>query len=158
MRTIMILSLHFRLWKLKYFKDSIIVLSERFIFPCISLRRFSLLYEYLISPAIKNVIANFRYLNCYLYFPWRWNEIWSQKILSYQIFTLEHKLYSYSWFPKDLLNRSFYHHSQFWHHFSRSKLKFYKGFEWTRFALIVPYGQKSMSTKIADIHHFWKII
>ena len=33
-----------------------------------------------------------------------------------------------------------------------------QGFEWTRFALIFLYLQKSMSTKRADIHLIWKII
>ena len=70
MRAIMILSSHFYLWKLEYKKDSIIAWPGRFTFPCMSLRLFSLLYEYLISPAIINVITTFSYLNCYLYFPW----------------------------------------------------------------------------------------
>ena len=61
MGAIMILSSNFYLRKLKYNKDSIIAWSGRFTFPCMSLRLFSLLYEYLISPAIKNVITTFSY-------------------------------------------------------------------------------------------------
>ena len=57
MRAIMILSPHFYLWKLKYDQDSIIAWAGSFTFPCMSLRLFSLLYEYWISPAIINVIA-----------------------------------------------------------------------------------------------------
>ena len=35
---------------------------------------------------------------------------------------------------------------------SVSKVKILQAFEWTRFTLTFPYGQKSMSTKRADIH------
>ena len=38
------------------------------------------------------------------------------------------------------------------------KVKNLQGFEWTWFALIFPFGQKSVSTKRADIHLIWKII
>ena len=36
--------------------------------------------------------------------------------------------------------------------FSAQSQNFTGGLEWTRFALIFPYGQKSMSTKRADTH------
>ena len=68
MRAIMILSSHFYLGKLKHNKDSIISWPGRFTFPCMSLT-LCLPCEYLISPAIKNVITTFSYLNFYLYFP-----------------------------------------------------------------------------------------
>ena len=57
MRAIMIQSSHFYLWKLKYDQDFIIAWPGGFTFPCMSLRFFPLLYEYLISPAIINVIT-----------------------------------------------------------------------------------------------------
>ena len=58
----MILSSNFYLRKLKYNKDSIIAWSGRFTFPCMSLRLFSLLYEYLISPVIKRCNNNIELL------------------------------------------------------------------------------------------------
>ena len=36
--------------------------------------------------------------------------------------------------------------------FQCPKSKFYWGFDWTRFALIFPYGQKSMSIKKANTY------
>ena len=42
--------------------------------------------------------------------------------------------------------------------FSAQRSQFYRGFAWTQFALIFPYGQKSMSTKRTDVHLIWKII
>ena len=70
MKAIMILSSYFYLWKLKYNEDSIIACPESFTFPCMSLRIFFPSCEYLISPAIINLIIPFNFLNCYLYFPW----------------------------------------------------------------------------------------
>ena len=65
MKAITILSSYFYLGNFKYNKDSIMAGPERFTFPCMSPPFFA----YFVSPATKNTIITFNFLNFCLYFP-----------------------------------------------------------------------------------------